>query len=366
MNQGDHAALAVVEDHAFVAVNSVMPVVSPEQARAQMEAYTALVNAVILDEDYQTFKERGKEKKFKKKSAVKKLQTYFGFSIEVVSTERDDLGEGHFGFRCKARATSPGGRFVEAMAGCSTTEERFDLTPNDWESGENDPKFLHRQRKALARAYHDVLSTAETRATNRAAMNLIGAGEVTAEEVSRPFASEREVTPPRQSTARVSQNEILDLARSRGIFDLKAVAPVLMQHGLAPNLYTRERPGYLTDAETVEAKRILLSLPVSGDDVPETAPEPRSADELPMTPNQQGLLFALLAERWAGDRHEFALQHGVTLNVRDGKPTYAGLTRGDAATLIRALEQLPLLKGEASSPSDPPEESLEAYAARRL
>lgn len=173
-----------------VSPGALLPVVSPDEAKAAMEAYLAICEAVLKPEDYQEFaqydpaqKARVK-KKFKKKSAVKKLQTYWGISIdpEKMVATKDDLGDGHFAFRVMAVAVAKNGRVIPAFGGCSTYEERFDILQKD---DETEAAFALRQRKALARSYHDVLSTAETRATNRAVMNLIGVGggEVTADEI---------------------------------------------------------------------------------------------------------------------------------------------------------------------------------------
>lgn len=164
------------------------PVVTPTEAKAAMQSYLELCEAVLSDDDYQEFRQNKKVdgkwvsevKRFKKKSAVKKLSTFWDISVTAPDSVRDDLGDGHYGFRVRAIATR-GSRTVEAWGACSTQEERFDVEPK---RDESDTEFERRHRKALARAYHDILSTAETRATNRAVMNLIGVGggEITAEE----------------------------------------------------------------------------------------------------------------------------------------------------------------------------------------
>jgi hypothetical protein len=185
------APLAVIEPHG----SGVLPVVSPDEAREAMTRYLEVCKAVLSDEDYQEFpqwdpKTRTKTlKKFKKKSAVKKLQTFWGVSVTIKESQRDDLGEGHFGFRVTARATNNQGRPIEATGGCSTFEERFDVVRY---GNESLPEFEARAKKARARSYHDVLSTAETRATNRPVMNCIGVGggEVTADEMQRPSRSD--------------------------------------------------------------------------------------------------------------------------------------------------------------------------------
>lgn len=163
---------------------AVQNIPSPEEARARWQAYVAMRDAVADDSDFQKFYDAKTKttKRFAKKSLVKKIQTHLRVNVRVVSVDREDLSEGHFGYRCVAEASEPGGGIVQAVGGCSTEEERFDVQRYD---NESDEKFAWRSRKALARSYHDVMATAETRATNRAVMNLVGGGEVTAEEVSR-------------------------------------------------------------------------------------------------------------------------------------------------------------------------------------
>jgi hypothetical protein len=206
------APLAVREERASVAI---MPAVTPAEAKAAMEQYQAVCEAVLTPDDYQTFKERGKEKRFKKKSAVKKLQTFWSVTVRVREMIRDDLGDGHFGFRCIATATMPSGREVEASGGCSTFEERFDIKPYDDES---EQRFAERAKKARARSYHDVMSTAETRATNRAVMNCIGVGggEVTADEISR----RPEPAPPRAAAKgpETAQEPVVDLMAAQTLW----------------------------------------------------------------------------------------------------------------------------------------------------
>ena len=382
----------------------MMPLVSPDEARAQMRAYQELCAAVLTDDDYQEFTEKKRvngeyisvTKRFKKKSAVKKLQTYFGISVDVIdaATHRDDLGEGHFGFRCKAVATSPGGRSVAALAGCATHEERFDVAQY---ARESDADFTRRAKKALARAYHDVLSTAETRATNRAVMNLVSPGEVTAEEISRPPRPRAD--PPAPSgpvVVRVSQDELLALAERAG-----AIAPGLDKPAalkafgawaatnVAPDLMERPRKA-LTDAETQTARMALESMtppeqlrpqanataletgahsePAGTTGIPASTIHSAGAETSPpvegpipaskMHPRTQGRLFALLSERGMLEkdaRIEWAAKMGI------GIDSFSELTEDDARLLIRKLELLPV-----PAPLRDPDALLKDYAAARL
>lgn len=173
----------------------IRALVSPDEARKQWDDYQALKAAIADPDDFQPIvdKKSGKTKRFPKKSFVKKIQTYFGVTVRIRENHRDDLGDGHFGFRVVATAVAPNGREVEATGACSTFEDRFDVQPY---GDEEESRYQVRRRKANARSYHDVLSTAETRATNRAVMNLIGGGEVTAEEADKTGHSRRSEAPP--------------------------------------------------------------------------------------------------------------------------------------------------------------------------
>ncbi len=193
----ESAPLAVRESLSSVPV----PMVTPEEARDLMRRYIELCEAVLTPDDYQEFEQWDPirkcrvKKRFKKKSAVKKLQTFFSVAVEVKATELHQLADGHFAWSVTATARTPGGRPVEATGACSTMEERFELVRYD---NETDEKYQARVKKANARAFHDVLSTAETRATNRAVMNCIGVGggEVTADEVQRDRESSRPAQKP--------------------------------------------------------------------------------------------------------------------------------------------------------------------------
>lgn len=351
----ESTALAVREEH-----GGMMPLVSPDEARAQMRAYQELCAAILTADDYQEFTEKKKvdgryvstTKRFKKKSAVKKLQTYFGISVDVIdaSTHRDDLGDGHFGFRCKAVATSPGGRSVAALAGCATHEDRFDVNRYDDESAE---RYAARQKKALARAYHDVLSTAETRATNRAVMNLVSPGEVTAEEISRPprSAPSRPVAdvPPPGPT-------LVELHAQAGAPE-GTLGKFCIKHIDAG--FGSRSPRVLSADETARVRDMLgfiieeREAPAPAGPGAEVAAELRGvpAPEAPIVPQasvaSKGLLFARLAEHGYKSqiqRHAFAKNAGVALPTdAEGNPTYAGISQ---AAVTRLLDELDTPAGE--------------------
>ena len=86
----------------------------------------------------------------------------FNLSDEMLKEERKQYkinNQEHFVWEATVRVTAPNGRFSEATASCASNER----------------KFSHPE--------HDVRATAHTRAKNRAIADLIGGGEVSAEEM---------------------------------------------------------------------------------------------------------------------------------------------------------------------------------------
>ena len=133
-------------------------IVNVEEALAQWEAYQIFTEKLLDKSDYIDIK----GKAFKKKSAWRKYARAFNINTEIVSKDiiRNDKGivtEAEF----VVRATLPDGRHCDGWGNCSRRE-----------GNKNKPN-------------HDIPATAMTRATNRAIADLIGAGEVTAEEVLR-------------------------------------------------------------------------------------------------------------------------------------------------------------------------------------
>ena len=124
--------------------------------------YQELCTKLLNDSDYQLYKDKdGKTKRFPKKSAWFKLGKAFNVNTEIIEStvyraKNGQVREAYY----KVRAWI-GNRSVEADASCDV-----------WEKG-----------KAKSSG-HDLRTTAETRATNRAISKLIGAGEVSAEEIN--------------------------------------------------------------------------------------------------------------------------------------------------------------------------------------
>lgn len=122
-----------------------------------IEAYReySLLKARLLGEnDYQVIR----DKKFIKKSGFRKLSSAFGISTEITRENRLNL-DGYFVYEITVRAIASNGRYMESCASC----------------GSNERAFVHIE--------HDTRATAQTRACCRAIADLIGTGEVPAEEM---------------------------------------------------------------------------------------------------------------------------------------------------------------------------------------
>jgi hypothetical protein len=93
------------------------------------------------------------------KSGWRKLAFSFNLSDEIIREEKEERPDGEVIYRIWTKVTAPNGRSVVAV-GCASTKER---------------KFVHEA--------HDPYALAATRSKNRAISDIIGLGEVSAEEV---------------------------------------------------------------------------------------------------------------------------------------------------------------------------------------
>ena len=158
----------VPEETSLIAADNVPDV---DVAIEQWDAYQKLCKGLLNETDYQEIivKEKDEDgnyvkvkRHFKKKSAWQKLSRAFNVDTTIVdkSLERTKMGRVREAYYC-VRATLPNGRSVESDALCSRSERGKDKVSD-----------------------HTIMSTAKTRATNRAIAELIGAGEVSAEEMT--------------------------------------------------------------------------------------------------------------------------------------------------------------------------------------
>jgi hypothetical protein len=134
-----------------------------------MRAYQKLLKELLEPKDWQTHDKQGRplDKPFLKKSGWRKIARAFNLSFERVDSrvERDEDGSP---MRAEVwmRAVAPNGQYGDGDGYCSADEIRF----KSW--------------KGRQKVENDLRSTATTRAKNRATADLVGMGEVSAEEIA--------------------------------------------------------------------------------------------------------------------------------------------------------------------------------------
>ena len=135
--------------------------VDVDYAIEEWRAYQRLTRELLDETDYQTHRGR----KYKTKSAWQKYARAFNINTQIIDKDivKNDKGvviEAEY----TVRATLPNGRFVESDGSCDRRE-----------SGKREM------------SNHSIKATAKTRATNRAISELIGAGDVSADELDPAF-----------------------------------------------------------------------------------------------------------------------------------------------------------------------------------
>jgi hypothetical protein len=164
-------------------------VIRPLDTQALVESfaqYQTLLPQLLAAGDYQsTGTDRdGNEKRFVKKSGWRKIATAFDLDVQIIRStiDRDENGQ-PLRAEVWARAIAPSGRAMDGDGYCSVDEERFGKPgQQEWQIA-----------KARAKLENDLRATATTRAKNRAISDLVGMGEVSAEEIT---TSAQQAGPP--------------------------------------------------------------------------------------------------------------------------------------------------------------------------
>src|SRR4030095_1989639 len=103
-------------------------------------------------------------KEFRKKGYWRAVRTAFGLSVESRTPEDQEriVTDDDWGYRVTYRATSPSGNYADGDGCCMASEKN---------------------KGRMTATEHNVRSHCHTRAFNRAVSNLVGFGEVSAEEI---------------------------------------------------------------------------------------------------------------------------------------------------------------------------------------
>jgi len=178
----------VVEEHVEPHVGStelvrrerrseVLRPLDADQLADSFRQYQSLLPRLLEASDYQ---EAG-GKRFVKKSGWRKIATAFDLDVVIVTAEVDRDEQGH-AVRAKviARAIAPSGRTMDGDGYCSIDESRFTS-----------------RRADLSKVENDLRTTATTRAKNRAIADLVGMGDVSAEELGDPEPVRQQAQGPK-------------------------------------------------------------------------------------------------------------------------------------------------------------------------
>jgi len=143
--------------------------------------YLQLTDDLLDDADYQTTSQG----KFKKKSAWRKYATAFNISVEMMDEDikYNELFQVILA-KYRVKATLPNKRYSTGVGACSSWEKGHENDKTNNDGTITLCKGPCNGRKHFAHADHDIIGTAFTRAVNRAISDLIGAGEVSAEEMA--------------------------------------------------------------------------------------------------------------------------------------------------------------------------------------
>lgn len=206
---------------------SPLPVFSGKQMADAFRAYKELQDA--LDKAMPDAIMELDGKKFRKKNYWRGVAVAFNLTVDTVEERREVAGHFHdgrenFGYVISKRATAPNGRTVTSDGACFAVEKarRFKC-PHPESPGSKrtlhfphntcpdfDPEFqwLHQPADATE---HNVRGHASTRAFNRAVSDLVGFGEVSAEEVQREeeSASGNGSIPPAGRTEAAPDGSVL-------------------------------------------------------------------------------------------------------------------------------------------------------------
>ena len=225
--------MVVVDDSTAPSLANQFDIVDVDGAAAFMQNYQDLVKALLEPSDYQ--KINGVPKK--KKSAWRKLATAFNISDDIVEKtiireEDHQIISAWF----VVKATLPNGRSGMGVGDCSIFDK---INKKDTEMPSN-----FELRKRFNNAEHDVLTTAHTRAKSRAIADLVGGGEVSAEELTGMDKQVKPVKPVKPSKPK---------AQNTSNLGYKPKAP-------KPKAPSEEDEAIEVEAQEVKPKRTLKEI----------------------------------------------------------------------------------------------------------
>jgi len=196
----------------------VVPAVSAIEAKNAWAQYNELKQAIIEDSDIQKIGDRD----FLKKSYWRKVERFFNLKLELIKEERiikEKVNDReNIAYSIVYKAIAPNGSFCDGDGFCETWEKnRFNTE-------------------------HNVRATAHTRAKNRAISDLVGGGEVSAEEVEAETGNEMIIEAgsdepkkrDNKNTASEKQQKcIYAISKSQGMTDQELKDVLMAKFGIS-------------------------------------------------------------------------------------------------------------------------------------
>jgi hypothetical protein len=158
---GDRLKAVVTQPHTVTGI--IKPVTNVKDAVAAWSEFENLKKKLLTKEDYYLVK-GPVPKLVPRRTGWRKLALFFGISSDIIEERRWERA-GNFGYDMMVVAMAPNGQHMVGVGTCDAKELK--------ESGQG----------KVPVSEHNARSKAHTRATNRAVADLIGGGELSAEEV---------------------------------------------------------------------------------------------------------------------------------------------------------------------------------------
>lgn len=225
-------------EEGLVVQGATLPVLSGDQMVGAFQQYQDLQRKLDASMPEQLMQIG--DKKFRKKGYWRAIRVAFNLSVEPMEERREvsgafDDGRENVGYVVTYRATGPNGSSATGDGACFAIEKAAKFrcphpqkdNPNRTEHwpAENCPdyaKYNPWARLSPQATEHNIRSHAHTRAMNRAISNLVGFGEVSAEEVERDeHATETTKSAGSGSTAAASKPQV----SADGSTKVKSVTP---------------------------------------------------------------------------------------------------------------------------------------------
>lgn len=199
-----NSPIARMESDSIQSIGMITPAGTIEETIKQFQIYQQLKSQLGTAEDFQAIKSKdGKVKYHPNKSFVRKVQRFFNVSCEILQDEALRNADGEIeAWLVKVRAIHLGtGAFQEGDGSCSFDEKRSKRQPA---------------------TLHNIRAHAVTRAKNRAILDLVGFGEVTAEEISDASGSFESIETGSSDQNLITEKQrraLFSISRRKGLSD---------------------------------------------------------------------------------------------------------------------------------------------------